>query len=40
MARTLARQWFGVLLRAATPLDEWLVEGALRVGRWCGRRDC
>lgn len=27
MARCLARQWFGVLLRAATPLDEWLVEG-------------
>ena len=27
IARCLARQWFGVLLRAATPLDEWLVEG-------------
>jgi hypothetical protein len=27
IARCVARQWFGVLLRAATPLDEWLVEG-------------
>lgn len=27
IARALARQWFGVLLRAASPLDEWLVEG-------------
>ncbi len=30
IARCLARQWFGVLLRAATPLDEWLVEGEWR----------
>ncbi|KAL4420393.1 hypothetical protein ABPG75_010049 [Micractinium tetrahymenae] len=27
IARCLARQWFGVLVRAATPLDEWLIEG-------------
>lgn len=43
IARCLARQWFGVLLRAATPLDEWLIEGepapasALLVGRRASR---
>ena len=27
MARALARQWFGVFMRPATPADTWLVEG-------------
>ena len=34
IARCLARQWFGVVLRAATPLDEWLVEGERVSGGW------
>ena len=27
IAYTVARQWFGVLIRPRTPADAWLVEG-------------
>lgn len=34
IARALARQWFGVFMRPATPADSWLTEGG------CGRTCC